>query len=94
MKKAQFGMGAMAFYGMILGITVWIAFSQLIGPAADATQDSRSISGLDCANASISTGTKGACVVTDWFVFGWAGAVIAGIIGIATGGFIGNKISQ
>ena len=99
-KKSQAGPLAMSFYGMMIGIMVWIAFTQLLGPTTDAVQDARSVrtemgvSGLDCSNSSISDGTKATCVMTDFMVFGWAGAVIAGIIGAVGFGVWSLKNNQ
>ena len=90
-KKAT---GAMLFFGMMIGVMVWIAFTQLLGPVTDASADARSVSQLDCDNSSISTGTKGTCVIVDWTLFGWAGAVIAGIIGIAGGSIIDSQLRK
>ena len=89
-KKASSGM---IFFGMMLGVMVWIAFTQLLGPVTDASGDARAADQLDCDNESISIGTKGTCVIVDWMLFGWAGAVIAGIIGAAGGGLI-SKFSK
>ena len=82
-KKAG---GGMIFFGMMIGVMIWIAFTQLLGPVTDATGEARSVSQLDCDNSSISTGTQATCIITDWMLFGWAGAVIASIIGAAGGG--------
>lgn len=77
--------GQMIFYGMMLAVMIWIAFTQLLGPVKDSTEDARSLSQLDCGNSSISMGNKGTCVIVDWTLFGWAGAIIAAIIGAAGG---------
>ncbi len=82
-KKAT---GAMIFFGMMMGVMIWIAFTQLLGPVTDALGNARAADQLDCDNESISMGTKGTCVIVDWTLFGWAGAVIASIIGAAGGG--------
>jgi uncharacterized membrane protein YgaE (UPF0421/DUF939 family) len=84
-KKAA---GTMIFFGMMIGVMVWIAFTQLLGPVKDQLSDARSVSQLDCSNTSITTGTKATCVIVDWTLFGWAGAVIAAIIGAVSGGMI------
>ena len=91
MKKAQVGFGAYALFGMMMGLMVWIAFTQLLGPATDSAQEARSVDGLDCDNESISTGTKGTCIVVDWAVFGWAGAIVAVIIGLVAGTWFYRK---
>ena len=88
------GTGAMLFFGMMIGVMVWIAFTQLLGPVTDASADARSVSQMDCDNSSISIGTKGTCVIIDWMLFGWAGAVIAGIIGAAGGGIIDSQLRK
>ena len=88
------GAAGMIFFGMMLGVMVWITFTQLLGPVTDASADARSAQQLDCDNESISQGTKGTCVVVDWMLFGWAGAVIAGIIGATGGGLIGSFLKK
>lgn len=85
-KKSQ--TGVFVFFGMMISIMIWIAFTQLLGPAKDSIEDARSVSQLDCGNGSISTGTKATCVIVDYSLFGWAGAVIALIIGAAGGGLL------
>ncbi len=90
-KKAA---GGMMFFGMMIAIMLWISFTQLLGPATDATASARSVSQLDCANSTISIGTKATCVITDWMVFGWAGAIIALIIGAAGGGLIDRQLKK
>ena len=90
-KKAA---GGMIFFGMMLSVMIWIAFTQLLGPVKDQTEEARSVSQLDCANTSISTGVKATCIVIDWTLFGWAGAVIAAIIGAAGGGLIDQHLKK
>ena len=80
--------GQMAFIGIMLSVMLWIAFSQMLGPVKDATRTARGADQLDCANSSISIGTKGTCVITDWTLFGWAGGIIAVIIGLVGGRFV------
>lgn len=82
------GFGHMVFFGMMIGVMIWIAFTQMLGPVTDEAQTARSVQQLDCDNSSISQGTKGTCVIVDWMVFGWSGAVIAAIIGAAGGGLL------
>jgi len=75
----------MIFFGMMLSVMIWIAFTQTLDPVKDETADARSVSKLDCANTSISTGVKATCVIVDWTLFGYAGAIISLIIGTAAG---------
>jgi len=83
---------------MMIGLMVWIAFTQMIGSLTDATQDARAAttssgtSGLDCDNSSISIGTKGTCVVVDFMGFGWSGAIITMILGALGAGILKKKI--
>lgn len=90
-KKAA---GGMVFFGMMLSVMIWITFTQLLGPVKDNLEIARSPSQLDCGNSSISIGTKATCVVVDWTLFGWAGAIIAAIIGAAGGGFIDQQLKK
>ena len=80
------GVAGMIFFGMMISVMIWITFTQLLGPIQDSLEDARSVQQLDCANSSISIGTKATCVIVDYTLFGWAGAVIAAIIGAAGGG--------
>lgn len=96
-KKGTVGVGVI--FGMMIGVMVWIAFTQLIGITTDFTQDARASttsygqSGLDCDNESISIGTKATCVVTDFMPFGWALAVFVSIFG-TVGGVIGHVVQK
>ena len=89
-KKGQ-GMIALSIYGIMLAVMIWITFTQLLGPATDATQTARTVQQLDCDNSSISDGTKASCVIVDFAVFGWAGAVIAVIISLVGLGLYHKK---
>ena len=90
-KKAA---GAGIFFGMMIGVMIWITFSQLLGPVKDQTQVARSADQLDCDNSSVSIGVKATCVIVDFTLFGWAGAVIATIIGAAGGGLIDSLLKK
>ena len=94
MNKKGVGTLVWVFFGMMMGVMIWIAFSQLLGPIKDATSDARSVSQLDCDNSSITTGNKATCVVIDFMMFGFAGAVIAIIFGGIGGGLISKRIKK
>ena len=91
-KKAQAGMGIWVIFGMMIGLMAWIAFTQMIVPLNDETQNARAVTGLDCDNSSISTGTKGTCVIVDFMGFGYSGAVIVVILGGIVGAIIKKKV--
>lgn len=94
-KKAQSGgMLVWGFFGMMIGLMLWIAYTQMAGPLNDATQDARAVTGLDCTNTSISTGTKATCVIVDFMGFGWAGAIITMIFGALAGAIIKKTVTQ
>ena len=82
------GLGAMVFYGVMISVMLWVAFTQTLGPIKDATETARAADQLDCNNASISSAVKGTCVIVDYALFGWAGAMIAMVIGAAGGGLV------
>ena len=82
------------FFGIMISVMLWIAFTQLLDPVTDATTTARSVSQLDCDNSSISQGTKGTCVIVDWTLFGWAGAIIAVIIGSAGGKLLDMSVEK
>ena len=88
-KKGQTGTGI--FVGMMLGIMIFIALSQMLNPIKTTIETARSPDQLDCGNSSISIGTKATCVVVDWTMFGFVGAVLATIFG-GIGGFVVQKI--
>jgi len=77
--------GQVILISAMLGFLAYLAVVQFIAPLKDFTQDTRSVSGLDCGNASVSTGVKATCVVVDWTLFGYVGAVIFVAIGIGAG---------
>lgn len=91
-RKAQAGMGIWVIFGMMIGAMIWLAFTQIISPLTDETQNARSVTGLDCDNTSISTGTKGTCVIVDAMGFGFSGTIIMMIIGAITGAIIKKKV--
>ena len=94
-KKAQAGIGIWVIFGMMIGLMGWIAFTQMIVPLNDETQNARAVTGLDCDNSSISVGTKGTCVLIDWSLPYFVGVVLAvafgGIGAFATKRFIEVK---
>ena len=92
MNKKSFG--AFTFFGLMISVMIWIGFTQLLGPAKDTLEDARSVSQLDCGNTSISIGTKATCIIVDWTLFGWAGAIIATIIFTAGGGIIDSQLKK
>lgn len=92
-RKAQ-GFAVYTFFGMMVGLMLWIGFTQMLGPATDAAADARSVQQLDCDNSSISIGTKATCVVVDFGVFGWSGAVITAIMGAVGGGLFSKIIKK
>ncbi len=86
--------GQMVFFGIMISVMIWIAFSQLLGPVKDQITTARAVDQLDCANSSNSVGTKATCVVTDWTLFGWAATIISVIIGAAGGKFIDDFLKK
>ncbi len=88
------GFGAFTFFGIMISVMIWIGFTQLLGPVSDQTAEARSVSQLDCGNTSISIGVKATCVIVDWTLFGWAGAIIATIIFTAGGGLIDSQLRK
>lgn len=80
------GLGTSIFFGIMISVLIWISFGQTLGPIKDATELARDTDNLDCNNASVSTGVKSTCVVVDFMLFGWAGVVIAAVLGAAGGG--------
>jgi len=88
-KKGQVGVWAFA---LMLGLTVVIVALAMAPAGQDVANETMSAStgdtlGLDCDNASISTFQKGTCIITDFSMFYFFGALI--LIG---GGLIVAKI--
>ena len=88
-KKGQVGLWAFA---LMLGITVVILALAMAPSGQDVANETMSASagdtlGLDCANDSISNFQKGTCIITDFSMFYFFGALI--LIG---GGLIVAKI--
>ncbi len=91
-KKGQTGTGV--FFGIMIAVMLWVAFSQTLDPIKDATTSARGVDQLDCGNGSISIGTKSTCVIVDWAQFGYAGTIITVIIGAAGGGILGKIVES
>lgn len=85
MKFLKAKRGQQLFFGLMISVMIWIAFSQLLGPVKSTLEDARATDQLDCTNTSISVGTKATCVVVDYTLFGWAIAIISLILGAAGG---------
>jgi hypothetical protein len=69
-KKSQ------VMVGVMISFWVFIVMVQLIAPMKESIVQSRSVTGLDCTNSSITTGAKVTCVVLDSSLFYWFGTII------------------
>ena len=78
--------GQAVFLGIMVFVMVFIVAVQFITPIKDQISDARSTDKLDCTNSSISVGTKGTCVIVDWYLPYFMGVVIA-----AGAGFLTNR---
>ena len=74
--------GQQIFIGIMTAVLVFIALVQLINPIKDQVTTARST--MDCTNTDISTGTKGACVIVDWYLPYFLAAGIAVSVGFIT----------
>jgi len=86
--------GQAVMVGMMLGIMLFIAMVQLIGPLKDTIITARDPTNLDCGNSSITTGTKSVCILIDFSLFYIVGVVMAAAIGGVVGrigGLAGKK---
>jgi len=73
--------GQWVFAGIMIAVMVIIILTQFIGPLKNEIVSARGPTGLDCANASISTGTTMACIVVDTYLFYFLGMVFAFAMG-------------
>ena len=72
-KKAQ-----TIFYGVMVSLMLFLAVVSVLQPFKDVITNARAVgTGLDCDNTSISTGTKGACIIVDFSLPYWAGIMLA-----------------
>ena len=72
--------GQVAIYSIMIGILVFLIVLAVSPLLKEITEEARDSSHLDCDNASISTGTKATCIVTDLYLFGFVAAILgAGI---------------
>ena len=72
--------GQVALFTIGIAVLVFIVVVVFTQPLKQMTEEARDSSHMDCANTSISTGTKLACIVTDLYTFGFIAAVLgAGI---------------
>jgi hypothetical protein len=77
--------GQLAFLGVMLFVMMFIAVIILINPIKEQITLARDADHLDCANTSISDGTKMTCIVVDWtfpIYIGTGFAVALGFIGL------------
>jgi len=74
--------GQQIFIGIMAAILVFIALVQLIAPLKYFITQART--DMTCGDASISTGTKAACIVVDWYLPYFIAAGIAVSIGFIT----------
>ncbi len=79
--------------GGMLGLLAFIMVVQFIAPIKGFITDTRAVTGLDCINSSITVGTKATCVIVDWTLPGFVGAIIFTAIGIA-GGAVFRRIKK
>jgi hypothetical protein len=70
--------GQQIMVGIMVGLLIIIALVQLITPLKTTIVQART--DLDCTNTSISTGTKAACVLSDWAMPYYLGAGLAAAI--------------
>lgn len=75
-KKSQ-----VIFFGIMMGIMVFIAMVETITPIKDTITTARDADHLDCTNSSNSVGTKATCVVIDFSLFYYVGVMMAAAIG-------------
>ncbi len=73
--------GQAIFFGMMIGVMVFIALTQMITPIKDSITEAREVGNLDCTNSSISIGTKATCVIVDWTLPYYVGGALAAAIG-------------
>ena len=57
--------GQVALVALMIGVMVFVLAMIFIDPIKDVITESRGVTQLDCANASISDGTKATCLVVD-----------------------------
>jgi len=69
--------GQEIFGGIMVIFIVFIVLVILIEPLKQVIIIGRDAQHLDCDNASISVGQSGACILTDWYMFYFLGAVMA-----------------
>ena len=78
--------GQQVFVGVMVFIMLFIVAVTMTTPLKNQIATARDSGHLDCANTSISTGTKATCIVVDFTLFYFIGIVIA-----AGGGFFVAK---
>ena len=83
--------GQAIFAGIMIFIMVFITVVILIEPIKDQITISRDVTHLDCDNASITTGQKATCVVTDFTLFYFVGMGIAAGAAYLTGRWLQGR---
>ena len=69
--------GQWVIAGVLIAVMVFIIAVQFIQPLKNEINTARSPPNLDCTNASISTGQKATCVITDFYLFYFLGMTMA-----------------
>lgn len=85
--------GQVVMISGMIGFLVFIMAVQLISPVKTFIEDARSASGLDCSAADATTGVLATCVIVDWMLPGFIGALIFASISIA-GGKLFKRVSE
>ena len=72
--------GQLMMVGLMIAVFVFITAVVFMTPIKDMIEMNRNASNLDCANTSITTGTKLTCIIVDLYLPYFIGVVIfAGI---------------
>ena len=83
--------GQTVLVGMMVSIVVFIAVVSLIPLLKETVREARGTTGMDCTNASLSTGEKGTCILLDIFMPYFVGVSIAGGLSYITARSLVNQ---
>lgn len=68
--------GQVIFYGLMLGVVIFILAMGLAEPIKTQVESTMSADNLDCANTSISNFDKATCLAVDLTLFQFVGGLI------------------
>lgn len=71
--------GQKVFYGIMVAIMLFVAATALLEPLKENIRDART--SMDCTATDLSAGETAVCILIDWWMFYFIGAVLSTAMG-------------